>query len=139
MRLIEVTVVSRQCRCLRTRGSVHAVECRLKPDDVGVGLRTVADPGAHQAMQVARAHVAFRGDIRCADASVRVLDCTQRIDDDAVETRPREALQEEPLQNVDASLRGQRLNRLGNEIPERRFMKQFYTATHHRMRGRVAQ
>jgi hypothetical protein len=54
----------------------------------------------------------FRGDIRCSNAAVCALDFTQRFGYDAVETRSREALQEKPVQDVDASFRGQRLNRL---------------------------
>jgi len=74
-------------------------------------------------MQVPRAHVAFRGDIRCPNAAVRALDFTQRFGYDAVETRPCEALHEKPLQDLDASFRGQRLNRLCDQICERRFIR----------------
>ena len=103
VRLIEVSVVSGKDRGRGARNVLHAVERRLKSDDVCVGLRAVAHPRAHQTMQVTRADAASRGHIRCTDAPVRVLDFVKGVGHDAVEARIGEPLYEKPLQDLDAS------------------------------------
>ena len=102
MGLIEVSVVGSQGRRRAGRNALHRMERRLKPDDICIRLRTIADPVTHQTVQVTCAHATPRGHIRGADTPVRVLDIVKRFGHDAVDAGIGKALYEKSLQHLDA-------------------------------------
>src|SRR5262245_36603277 len=77
---------------------VHLAQRRLKPDDSCVALRAIANPDAHQPVQVTRAHVAMSGQVRNPQAPMLTLNSTKRRGYRAVEARMLEALQQKPLE-----------------------------------------
>ena len=102
--LIEKSVFGGEGRGRAAGRVVHLVQRGLKPHDACVGLRAVADPGSHQAMQVTGTDSATSRQIRNPHASVLTLDLLKGCCDSAVQDRVLQTPQQEPLKNVDATI-----------------------------------
>jgi hypothetical protein len=89
------------------RSGVSSISCSvdLKPDDICVALRAIADPDAHQAVQVTRTHAATGGHVRNTQAPVLTLNFMTGRGHNAVQARLLEALYQKPLEYVDAPFR----------------------------------
>jgi hypothetical protein len=84
---------------------LHLPECRLEADDGRISLRPIANPDAHEAMQVTRADAAASGDIFHSQTAMLLLDLTERPGDDSMNAGVLESSEEKAFELVDA-LRG---------------------------------
>jgi hypothetical protein len=105
----------------------------LEAHDPAEDLRTVANPGPHQPVQMAGADSALGGDIGHVEASVRSLNGVERPGYDAVHLRTRKTVDEEPLKDVDRVGGRGRRRFLGRERAKRR-AAQPDAASNHRFR-----
>jgi len=98
--LIEIAGVGCQRRTRLARSLLDLLQRRLKPDDAGKALRAVANPDAHQPVQVTRADVAAGGNVpdsRTRRVAFNLMEC---VSHDAVHTRVPESSDEKALQRV---------------------------------------
>jgi hypothetical protein len=64
VRLIEKSILGCERGTLATGCVLHLMQRGLKPDDVCVPFRAIANPDAHQAVQMTRAHATTSGQVR---------------------------------------------------------------------------
>src|SRR5262249_49193371 len=77
----------------------------LKPDHRCVALRAIADPHAHEPMQMTRAHAAARSHVLDSQTTVLTLDLAKRGGDHVVHARVLESSHQKSLEDVDALFR----------------------------------
>src|SRR5262245_48309002 len=100
--LIEIARVRCQRRTRLSRSLLDLLQRRLKPDDAGKALRAVADPDAHQPVQVTRADVAAGGNVPDSRTRRVAFNLVQCLGHDAVHTRVPESPDEKALERVNA-------------------------------------
>jgi hypothetical protein len=88
----------------------------LKPDDVCVPFRAIANPDSHQAVQMTGAHATTSGQLRDTHAPVLTLDFAKRCRDGGVQGGTLEPMQQKSLKNLDAPFGSNRAKFFSDEV-----------------------
>ncbi len=136
--LIEITGLGCERRRRAAGGMFHLLQRFLKPDNTTKALWTIANPDAHQAIQMTRADATTGGDFGNAYAPVRLLNFFHGFGDHDMHVGGRKALGKKGLKDIDV-LKGSAGERfLAGECMKGCGSAQPYMTTHDGMRRNPA-